>query len=411
MSTDAEDQAAEDDDAKFYWHSDALNKIPHGELIALCQTLGMNTNGKVPHELTQFLLTRPSSSEKEFLSEALLELLPGYKPGSAGEPSAPTGAEVQKTLVDPPASNIAPDFGSDLKKGFLKSTQKKKKSHPGMHRGQANRLKRGEHPDAKAEYEAATTAEKQNIVNIYHPEASEDHHDLEEGEYYSSLASEGAKDIKRQRTDSGQSEEEVIITPEMEKKLQQERSRSGKQHRYCQYPRGCTRFPYYGEPWDRVPRFCLQHRHDHHLDVRHPPTRLYNSCFLNGTRISDWRNIKVVEDENDPKDNERLRKAFAFLSECDKCGANGAFADVYYEFPILVRRMNTRRYVKEVWKETTGQSEPESDPSWVYNTSWETIPIGPHYPDGTEEWKRYEANRDEDDLRTNKEVEDAEMLR
>jgi hypothetical protein len=398
----------------FAWHSDALNRIPHGELVALCQTLGMHTSGRTPQELVYLLCERPSISEKEFLSEALLELLPGYKPPSVAG-ADPKFPQADTTHIEQKIPEADTDFGSELHKGFLKpkKTQQKKKTVFNAQREIAMRAERGQFPEYAPAHvqDDPLVGPKRHITYVEHPEASS-HDYLDEDYVPSETMSEGSKDTKRQRTDAGHDEEEeVVITPDMERKMLQERARSGKQNRYCQYPTGCSRFPYYGEVWDRVPRLCLQHRHDHHLNVRHPPTKLYMGCSINGTRVHEIRNIKVVEDENDPEDNERLRKAFEFLHDCEKCGCDGAFKDVYYEFPLLTRRMNTRRYVREVWKQTIGTSEPESESSSFWNRSWDAIPIGPHYPDGTEEWRRYEENHDEDDLRTNKDVEDAEMLR
>lgn len=43
----------------------------------------------------------------------------------------------------------------------------------------------------------------------------------------------------------------------------------------------------------RVPRFCIEHRHDHHLDVRHVATNVYMGEDAEGVHRLDVRNIKV----------------------------------------------------------------------------------------------------------------------
>jgi len=64
--------------------------------------------------------------------------------------------------------------------------------------------------------------------------------------------------------------------------------------------------PKYGSYWDKLPRFCLQHRHDHHIDVRSPARHKYNGLAANGTRLLDLRNIPVVEDPSVPDNSDRL---------------------------------------------------------------------------------------------------------
>lgn len=76
---------------------------------------------------------------------------------------------------------------------------------------------------------------------------------------------------------------------------------------------------------------------------------------LNGTRVIEIRNVRVVEDPTDPEDNERLRKAFLFDHDCELCGSKGAPVDVYYDFPLLVKRASTRTIQREILRETIGK--------------------------------------------------------
>ena len=38
--------------------------------------------------------------------------------------------------------------------------------------------------------------------------------------------------------------------------------------KYCQHAKGCVKFPVFGEYWDKIPRFCLEHRCVIHVCVR-----------------------------------------------------------------------------------------------------------------------------------------------
>lgn len=80
----------------------------------------------------------------------------------------------------------------------------------------------------------------------------EDEEDLSRGVV---LEREPGKKAKRAKKESdvlaGQGGN-VVITAEMERKLASEQSRSSKTYRYCQYPRGCSRFPCYGLFADRL---------------------------------------------------------------------------------------------------------------------------------------------------------------
>jgi hypothetical protein len=83
-------------------------------------------------------------------------------------------------------------------------------------------------------------------------EEDEDEEDFSRGVV---LEREPAKKAKRAKKESGASAGQggnVVITAEMERKLASEQSRSSKTYRYCQYPRGCTRFPCYGLFADRL---------------------------------------------------------------------------------------------------------------------------------------------------------------
>ena len=104
--------------------------------------------------------------------------------------------------------------------------------------------------------------------------------------------------------------------------------------KFCQYARGCLNFPLYGEYWDKMPRFCLVHRHDHHINVREAGRNKYMGLAVNGTRVIDVRNIAVVEDPSNPEDAERLRKCFEPYHDCMQCGAEG-WVDWYYHFRLV----------------------------------------------------------------------------
>eukprot|EP00961_Rhodomonas_salina_P122088 1643957-Rhodomonas_salina.2 len=119
--------------------------------------------------------------------------------------------------------------------------------------------------------------------------------------------------------------------------------------RYCQFFNGCIGEAVYGLVWDKVsrlqvrvftapskcsvlnpklldwtanqvPRFCKEHRHDHHLDLKHPAKFKYNGEIQ--TCLRTWSVYRS--------------------SALPKCGGQGGMTPVYYDFPTL----NTRRYVR-----------------------------------------------------------------
>ena len=51
----------------------------------------------------------------------------------------------------------------------------------------------------------------------------------------------------------------------------------------------------------------------------------------------------------------------------------------------------------------------QSPPPEVFNGSFSTVPLGPYATVGDEEWKRFE-DTEEGELRTNKDIEEAEAL-
>ena len=50
--------------------------------------------------------------------------------------------------------------------------------------------------------------------------------------------------------------------------------------------------------------------------------------------------------------------------------------------------MSTRRLQRDMCKQVWGISEPESEPDWVYNQTFESIPLGPYAQEGEAEWQR-----------------------
>lgn len=97
---------------------------------------------------------------------------------------------------------------------------------------------------------------------------------------------------------------------------------------------------------------------------------------------------QVVEDPKDAEDNLRIERALDPWYDCEKCGSKGSLVDWYYEFPVLWKRMSTRRLQRDMCKKVWGISEPESEPDWVYNQTFESIPLGPYAQEGEAEWQR-----------------------
>lgn len=128
-------------------------------------------------------------------------------------------------------------------------------------------------------------------------------------------------------------------------------------------------------------------------------------------QVMDLSNIKVVENPTVAEDNLRIQRAFEPYYECEQCGCGGTLVDWYYEFPFLWRRLSTRNLQREVMKKTTEYSEPLSEPDWAYNQTFETLPEGPYANEGEAEWQRFVGTQAGEDLRTNKEVEEAEWMR
>ena len=179
--------------------------------------------------------------------------------------------------------------------------------------------------------------------------------------------------------------------------------------RFCQHARGCTNFPLYGEYWDKMPRFCLQHRHDHHINVRHACKHKYMGLDASGKRVVDVRNIAVVEDPSNAADAERLRKCFEAYHDCIDCGAKG-WVDWYYDFPFWVKRLCVRDMMEFLTREQTGRP-CMSPPPEFYDDTFRGLPLGPYATSGDEEWKRFEGTQEGLDARTNKDVRDADSLR
>jgi hypothetical protein len=179
--------------------------------------------------------------------------------------------------------------------------------------------------------------------------------------------------------------------------------------RFCQSARGCTQFPLFGEYWDRIPRFCLEHRHDHHINVRSACRYKYMGLAANGSRVIDVRNIPVVENPTDAADAERLRKCFEAYHDCELCGAKG-WVDWYYDFPFLVKRLCIRDLLDYASMEQTGRP-CMSPPPEFFNQTLDGVPLGPHATIGDEEWKRFEGTLEGSDARTNKDVREADELR
>ncbi|EKX41641.1 hypothetical protein GUITHDRAFT_112348 [Guillardia theta CCMP2712] len=178
--------------------------------------------------------------------------------------------------------------------------------------------------------------------------------------------------------------------------------------RFCQFPKGCPELPYWGYIDDGVPRFCLKHRHDHHIDVRSPPRFKYMGIAPNGTRVFSLRNIPVAEDPDNPEDALRLMRHFDDDHLCDLCGANG-LVQMAYEFPFLLWKWDTRRVQHEVWMKEVGRM-PSPPPPETFDFNPDLFPKGPYYTPSDVEWKRFEGTQEGVDLRTNKDVEDAEEL-
>jgi hypothetical protein len=178
--------------------------------------------------------------------------------------------------------------------------------------------------------------------------------------------------------------------------------------KFCQYARGCLNFPLYGEYWDKMPRFCLVHRHDHHINVREAGKNKYMGLAVNGTRVIDVRNIAVVEDPSNPEDAERLRKCFEPYHDCVQCGAEG-WVDWYYDFPFYTKRLCIRNLMDFVSLEQTGRP-CMSPPPEFYDELYKGVPPGPYATTGDEEWKRFEGTQEGLDARTNKDVREAEQI-
>ena len=179
--------------------------------------------------------------------------------------------------------------------------------------------------------------------------------------------------------------------------------------RFCQYARGCLNFPLYGEYWDKMPRFCIEHRHDHHINVRGAGKNKYMGLAVNGSRVIDVRNIAVVEDPSNPEDAERLRKCFEPYHDCVLCGAKG-WVDWYYDFPIYAKRLCIRDIMNFISLEQTGRP-CMSPPPELYDELWKNVPPGPFATEGDEEWKRFEGTQEGLDARTNKDVREAEQIK
>lgn len=189
-----------------------------------------------------------------------------------------------------------------------------------------------------------------------------------------------------------------------------EQRRTERFPKYCQYPKGCLRFPCWGVYFEKIPRFCKTHRHDHHLDVRHTARNLFMGKTMNGTQVLEIQNVPVVEDPKDADDTERLIKAFEPFLDCALCGNKGAPSLMYYDFPFKVSQCSTVNIQKEAYFATTGR-EVSSSTEVSSNFTLEGIPPGPYMTDGDEEWRRFEGTQEGEDLRTNKDVEEARTIR
>ena len=88
-------------------------------------------------------------------------------------------------------------------------------------------------------------------------------------------------------------------------------------------------------------------------------------------------------------------------------GSKG-WADWYYDFPLHAKRLCLRDMLDYTSMQHTGRP-CQSPPPEVFNGSFSTVPLGPYATVGDEEWKRFE-DTEEGELRTNKDIEEAESL-
>ena len=82
--------------------------------------------------------------------------------------------------------------------------------------------------------------------------------------------------------------------------------------------------------------------------------------------------------------------------------------EVYYDFPLLARRICLRDVMDAVNMEQCGRG-CVSPPPELFNSSCDSVPLGP-FACGDEEWKRFEGTVEGAHARTNKDVGEAEEI-
>ena len=276
-----------------------LHALPLSELLPLCEACGIAKVGGAKAECAPapelaYALGRLDGQRREFLKEALCELAASAPPKTADIPAREQAEASRRASPRRPAATkpvaaggreqkaSGPKPASALKPGFLLQGSTRHTRGAGAGGGAADAPVVGESDVSDRKHSAVQRPGRIHqarassrvrgkmphsavggpplVVRLSSEDSTDNHDWVPKGNENDEPDDKSGRRVNELEDSVG------AIEPRRKKPLAKKGGkevRSGERGswpKYCQHARGCVKFPVFGEYWDKIPRFCLEHR-------------------------------------------------------------------------------------------------------------------------------------------------------